>query len=156
MIKSPKRVLLGILASSLSVVLLSSTLTSASAASSETTKYIAMAKKLGVTEAKLINRYSNVTGTNYTDDYTLYAAVEKLIPDVNNFINKLEASTPSNTKLRNLHRIWVKGWNKQAEGMMLVLAALDAQDYGVMAKANAALASGRATLSQFSSAFRKL
>jgi len=115
-----------------------------------------MAKKLGVTEAKLIKRYSDVTGTNYTDDYTLYAAVEKLIPDVNNFINKLEASTPSNTKLRNLHRIWVKGWNKQAEGMMLVLAALDAQDYAVMAKANAALASGRATLSQFSSAFRKL
>lgn len=156
MSKSLKRVLFGILASSLSVVLLSSTITTASAASLETTKYIAMAKKLGVTEAKLIQRYSNVTGTNYTDDYTLYAAVEKLIPDVNIFINKLEASTPSNTKLRNLHRIWVKGWNKQAEGMMLVLAALDAQDYAIMAKANAALASGRATLSQFSSAFKKL
>ncbi len=156
MSKSSKKVLLGILASSLSMVLFSSALPSASAASSETNKYIAMAKKLGATEAKLIKRYSDVTGNNYTNDATLYRAVEKLMPDVNNFITKLEASTPSNTKLRNLHRIWIKGWNKQAEGMLLVLAALDAQDYAIMAKANAALASGRSILSQYSAGFVKL
>lgn len=122
--------------------------------SADTKKNVALIKKLSVTEAKLIGRYEAVTGKNYRDDYTTGMALVDLLPDVNTFIGKLEALSPKDKKLKSAVDLWVKGWNKQAEGLSLIIGALDQQDYELLAKGNSALASARATLKKASAALK--
>lgn len=122
--------------------------------SADTKKNVALIKKLSITEAKLIGRYEAVTGKNYQDDYTTGTTLIALLPDVNTFIGKLEALSPKDAKLKSAVNLWVKGWNKQAEGLSLIIGALDQQDYELLAKGNAALASARATLKKAATALK--
>ena len=114
--------------------------------SADTKKNVATIKKLAVTETRLLNRYNAVTGANYKDDYTTGYALIDLLPDVNNFINRLESLSPQDAKLQAAVNLWVDGWNKQAEGISLCIDAIDKQDYSVMARANAKLSEGRKIL----------
>ncbi len=114
--------------------------------SANTKKVVAQIKQLSVSEAKLLARWNSVIGKNYTDDYTTGMALIKLLPDVNTFISKLDALAPEDAKLRSGINLWISGWNKQAEGITLAIAAIDGQDYAMMAKANAATSAGRALL----------
>ena len=111
--------------------------------SADTKKNVAAIKALGKTEEKLVARYNAVTGSNYKDDYTTGTALENLLPDVNNFIGKIEALSPTDKKLANAVDLWDQAWNKQAEGITLVIAAINSSDYAKIAQGNAALTSGR-------------
>lgn len=114
--------------------------------SANTKKVVAQIKQLSVTEAKLLARWNSVIGKNYRDDYTTGMALIRLLPDVNTFIGRLDSIAPEDAKLRSGINLWISGWNKQAEGITLAIAAIDAQDYAIMAKANAATSAGRSLL----------
>lgn len=120
--------------------------------SADTKRVIASLKKLAVTENKILAKYNSVTGSNYKDDYTTGMALVDLLPQVNSYIGKLEALNPKDPKLAKAVDLLVQGWNKQAEGMTLLIGAIDQQDYEKLSKGNAALASGRATLKKAASA----
>jgi len=111
--------------------------------SADTKKNIAAIKSLLKTEASLLNRYGAVTGKNYKDDYTTGMALIKLLPDVNNFIDKIDALSPKDSKLANGVSLWSKAWNKYAEGITINIAAIDAQDFSKMAQGNAAMSAAR-------------
>ena len=122
--------------------------------SADTKKCVATLKGLAKPEAKLLSRYGAVTGSNYKDDETTYRALVALVPDVNEFIGRIEAITPKDAKLSKAVSLFAQGWNAQAEGMMLSIAAIETQDYAKAAQANKALAKGRALIRQFSLSFK--
>ncbi len=111
--------------------------------SADTKKNVATIKKLGIAESKIIKEWDSVIGANYQDDYTTGMTLIGLLPKVNAFITKLEALSPKDRKLQDAINLWIDGWNKQAEGMALSIAAIDTQDYAKAAKSNSVLASGR-------------
>jgi len=111
--------------------------------SADTKKNVAIIKKLGVTESKIIKEWDSVIGANYQDDYTTGITLIGLLPKVNTFITKLEALSPKDRKLQDAINLWIDGGNKQAEGMALSIAAIDTQDYTKAAKSNSVLAAGR-------------
>jgi hypothetical protein len=111
--------------------------------SADTKKNVATIKKLGIAESKIIKEWDSVIGANYQDDYTTGMTLIGLLPKVNVFITKLEALSPKDKKLQDAINLWVDGWNKQAEGLAITIAAIDTQDYAKAAKGNSVLATGR-------------
>ena len=114
--------------------------------SADTKMVVAKLKKLAVTENSILKRYGAVTGANYQDDYTTGMALIKLMPAINAYIAKLEALTAKDAKLQAGIDLLVQGWNKQAEGITLSIAAIDEQDYAKISQSNSMLSSARATL----------
>jgi hypothetical protein len=76
-----------------------------------------------------------------------------LAPKINDFISRLDALNPKDAKLRSAVNLWIDGWNKQAEGVTLAIAAIDEQDYAKMARSNAATAAGRKLIKKAQQAF---
>ncbi|WEK54231.1 MAG: hypothetical protein P0Y55_16990 [Candidatus Cohnella colombiensis] len=99
---------------------------------------------LGDEEDKLLTAYSNVTGDNYESDEDLYYALdEDIIPRYYKFITKLENIRPKTAEVKELHEIYVAAANNQYNAMTQVLAALEGQDYNLIAEANDKLSKGR-------------
>ncbi|WP_078551347.1 hypothetical protein [Bacillus alkalicellulosilyticus] len=108
-------------------------------------------------EEEVIAIYESVTGDNYYDDWILYEAIElEIIPKYQNLINQLEAVRPETPEVREVHEIYIKGTNIQYNAMVLMLDALDYQDYALIAEANNMLAEGRATLRQYQNEVERL
>ena len=110
--------------------------------------YMHQLKGLGVTENALLERYGAVTGDNYTDDQTMYDALVGLLPDVQSFLVDIESLVPPTDDISAAQDLWIEGWNKQSLGMTLAISGIQTQDFGVMAKANDALAEGRSLIRQ--------
>lgn len=118
--------------------------------------YAASMEPLVAREADLVDRYDAVSGDNYTDDYTMYEAVTGLLPDVQEFITDLEAVETPTPEIASVHEVLIKGWNAQARGMTLLVAALEDQDYEMVAQANEALGEGRSLMRQYSQELQAL
>jgi len=106
-------------------------------------------KSIEETEASIISKYDSVSGKNFTDDDTMFSALgDEIIPAYSEFIESLESiSTRLETReVRELHEIYIEGANTQHAGFSMILAALDAQDYGLISKANEKMDKGRSLI----------
>jgi len=112
--------------------------------SSDTKKWVAVLKKLAPIESNLLSRYSSVTGSHYTSDADTAQALLKIIPDVNAYIDKLDAITPKDPKFLAGINTYIQAWNDYAQGMEITLSAIQTQDYSKAASANQSLSQGRA------------
>lgn len=121
----------------------------ASTSSSAIKDYVRQIQALAGQESDILARYDSVTGENYTDDATMFNTLMELLPDIQSFIAKLEAVRPTDSKLAEIHKTCVEGWNLQSKGMTLAAAALQEQDLSKMAEANDFLSQGRSLLSSF-------
>lgn len=105
--------------------------------------YASQISPLASEENDILNRYGAVTGDNYTDDVTVYNALNSLVPDTNKYISELESIYPETKTLQEIHAKYVDAWNKYSEAFQLTMSALENQDRQTLAQANDRLAQAR-------------
>jgi hypothetical protein len=119
----------------------------------DTKKNLVLIKKLGAAEAKLIARYNAVTGKNYKSDAITSKAFMGMLPDLNNFIAKVEDLSPKDSKLQKAVVLWGQAWNKEEEGITLAIAAMQAGDFSKLAASNVALSAAHVLENKAMAAF---
>ncbi|MFI8577801.1 hypothetical protein ACIGEL_19100 [Rossellomorea aquimaris] len=114
-------------------------------------------KPLAVLEEEAIAEYDSVTGNNYVDDMTTYIHIEEfVVPMYRDFIEQLEAVNPETSEVQELHESYIEAVNIQNNAMLKLLAAIEQQDYDMVADANEMLAEGRAGIRSFKSELERL
>ena len=90
-------------------------------------------------ESKALDSYASVQGDNYTDDETMYYTIQnEVIPVYRKFIDELEPISEKlkTTEVKALHEKYIEAANTQFNAFMLILSALENQDYNQMIEAN--------------------
>ncbi|MDG2153754.1 MAG: hypothetical protein P8K10_07445 [Crocinitomicaceae bacterium] len=119
-------------------------------------KYI---PKIADKEAKALDLYESVRGENYTDDETMYYTIKnEVIPAYRDFIDELEpiSGKLKTAEVREVHEKYIEAANTQFTGFMLILSALENQDFNEMAKANEKLDKGKKLLREYQTELEKL
>jgi hypothetical protein len=100
--------------------------------------------KIISTEKQILEDYASVTGSNYTDDETLYDKMtEAVIPNYNNYIRELEKIAPATPEVRELHEQAIDLANIQQGAFIMIVSAIEKQDSAEIAQANEKLATSR-------------
>jgi hypothetical protein len=112
---------------------------------------------LGKEETKILGKYEDVTGSNYTDDQTLYDALKvEIIPAYNQYIEDLESVKIETEELRKIHEDYIEAANIQASAFLTVITALENQDSGLINEANQKLNTARKMMRDYQNAVKKL
>jgi hypothetical protein len=112
---------------------------------------------LGKEEMKIVGKYEDVTGPNYTDDQTLYDALKvEIIPAYNQYIEDLESVKIETDELRKIHEDYIKAANIQASAFLTIITALENQDSGLINEANEKLNTARKMMRDYQNAVEKL
>jgi hypothetical protein len=112
---------------------------------------------LGKEEMKIVGKYEDVTGPNYTDDQTLYDALKvEIIPAYNQYIEDLESVKIETEELRKIHEDYIEAANIQASAFLTVITALENQDSGLINEANQKLNTARKMMRDYQNAVEKL
>ncbi|MBH0169180.1 hypothetical protein [Fictibacillus sp. 18YEL24] len=112
---------------------------------------------IGKEESTIIGKYDNVTGSNYTDDQTLYDALKvEIIPSYNEFIKELEAVEIDTEELRKLHENFIEAANIQASAFLLIVSAIENQDSTMINEANEKLNTARKMMRDYKNDVEKL
>ena len=114
-------------------------------------------KELGVLEEEALAEYASVTGDNYVDDLTTYTHIEEVvIPLYSDFLEQLEEIDPETGEVKEVHEQYIKAGNPQNNAFIKILAALEEQNYDLVAEANEMLAEGRTEIRSFKKDLGKL
>jgi hypothetical protein len=114
-------------------------------------------KELAVVEEDAIAEYDSVTGDNYVDDYTTYVHIEEVVmPMYKDFLDQLEEVWPATPEVQEVHELYIEAVNMQNNAFLKILAALEQQDYDMIADANEMLADGRAGIRKYTSELERL
>ncbi|MEI4769067.1 hypothetical protein WAX74_05255 [Psychrobacillus sp. FJAT-51614] len=106
-------------------------------------------KALEELENEAVTEYDSVIGENYVDDETTYIHIQDVvIPKYRKLIEKLEEIRPETKEVREIHELYIEASNMQFNGIVTVLAAIDAQDYDKINEANQILNEGRELMRQ--------
>ncbi|WP_052130180.1 hypothetical protein [Ureibacillus sinduriensis] len=98
-------------------------------------------------EDRIIGLYESVTGSNYTSDEELYNTLfDEIVPSYREFVVELESIMPKNTRIRDLHELYIDAANIQYNSFTLMLSALEEQDMDKVTEANEGLDEARALL----------
>ena len=119
-------------------------------------KYI---PKIADKEAKALDLYESVRGENYTDDETMYYTIKnEVIPAYRDFIDELEpiSGKLKTAEVREVHEKYIEAANTQFTGFMLILSALENQDFNEMAKANEKLDKAKKLLREYQTELEEL
>lgn len=119
-------------------------------------KYI---PKVADKEAKALDLYESVRGENYTDDETMYYTIKnEVIPAYRDFIDELEpiSGKLKTAEVREVHEKYIEAANTQFTGFMLILSALENQDFNEMAKANEKLDKAKKLLREYQTELEEL
>ena len=103
------------------------------------------------------SKYASVTGENYVDDLTTYSHIEEVvIPMYSDFLEQLEEINPETGEVQEVHEQYIKAVNTQNNAFIKILAALEEQDYDMVAEVNEMLAEGRTGIRGFKKDLGKL
>ncbi|GHU45502.1 hypothetical protein FACS1894120_0410 [Clostridia bacterium] len=106
-------------------------------------------------ESRVSNGYNSVIGDNYTDDSTLYEALdEQIISDSLKLINLAGDIIPEGEELRKIHELYVKAVNDQHQAFSLLLSATYNSDHAMAASANEKLADARLGVRNYNAELR--
>lgn len=98
-------------------------------------------------ENRIIGLYESVTGANYSNDEVLYNTLfDEIVPSYRQFVVELESIMPKNTRIRELHELYIDAANIQYNSFTLMLSALEEQDMDKVTQANQGLDEARALL----------
>ncbi|TKI58751.1 hypothetical protein E8L90_27000 [Brevibacillus antibioticus] len=113
--------------------------------------------KIASLEKKAIADYSAVSEENFQDDDVMYETlIQKVIPTYAQFIGELEKISPSTPEVQEVHERFIAAATSQYSGFVMVVSALEKQDYAEIAKANANLAEGRKLMREYHAAVKNL
>jgi hypothetical protein len=112
---------------------------------------------LGKEEMKIVGKYEDVTGPNYTDDQTLYDALKvEIIPAYNGYIEDLESVKIETDELRKIHEDYIEAAHIQASAFLTIVTALENQDSGLINEANQKLNTARKMMRDYQNDVEKL
>ena len=115
--------------------------------------------KVADNESKAVESYESVSGENYTDDETMYYVVrDEVVPVYRKFIDQLELISEEleTEEVQKVHEKYIEAANVQNAAFMLILSALDNQDYNEMAEANEKLDKGRKLMREYKLDLKKI
>jgi len=115
--------------------------------------------KVADKETEALDFYDSVRGDNYTDDESMYYTIQNnVLPIYSAFIDELEpiANNLKTPEVKEVHEKYIEAANTQFSAFILILSALENQDYNQMAKANEKLDLGRKLLREWKSELEKL
>ena len=102
--------------------------------------------KVASLEAEIISLYDSATGENYKDDVSLYTTLrDDVIPKQKKFVEDLE-NINNNLKIPEiikLNETYIEAANIQYSAFLIMLTALEKQDYTLISEANEKLDKGR-------------
>ena len=108
-------------------------------------------------EADAVNAYDDVTGINYTDDYTMYDTISNnVIPNYNEFIKELNQVKMETEELRDIHEIYIKAADTQYNAFVKILVAIETQDVALIEEANGMLEEARSLIREYLNELDKL
>ena len=108
-------------------------------------------------EEKVFNKYSAVSGDNYSDDQVMQDALRsEIIPNSSKLIDTTEAVVIVDKQLRHTHEIYISAINKQHNAFNLIDRAIDTADAEMINKANNLLSEARKGMRDFLSEINKL
>ncbi|MDR2733386.1 MAG: hypothetical protein LBC99_01935 [Spirochaetota bacterium] len=103
----------------------------ANAEKDDLSNYIKELRKVVKAESLAMNAYASVSGSNYTDDETVYEALtETIIPASRDYLNKLEAITVrlQTKEIRALNEKAIEAVTLQNNAFVLLMDILEEQD----------------------------
>ncbi|MBB6453663.1 hypothetical protein HNQ94_002112 [Salirhabdus euzebyi] len=108
-------------------------------------------------EVDAMDAYASVTGVNYTDDYTLYDVLEvTVLPNYEDFYEKLNLITPKTEEVKEIHDIYVEGVGEQYQALLTLRVAIETQSLDEVNAANEKLMSGTQKINDFRFQLQKL
>lgn len=108
-------------------------------------------------ENAVIDGYSSVIDDKYIDDWTLYEALsEYIIVDSKDLIEMAEDIIPDDPVLFEIHEKYLYAINEQHQAFIMILHALETQDYSVVAQANDRLDNARKGMRNYISELKNL
>ena len=108
-------------------------------------------------ENEVIEGFDSVSGDNYTDDETMYYALQnEIIPASLELIEAAERITPSTKEVREIHEIYISSINHQHSAFIILLSALETQDYGQVNAANEKMDLARTESRDFLASLKEL
>lgn len=108
-------------------------------------------------ENEAVSAYESVSGTNYTNDNTMYQTmVNTVIPKYEQFLSILESIEPETQEVMDIHQTFLDGARLQMDGFNLVVEALEKQDRDLVNTANEKLNQGKSYIDQFQSDLQAL
>ena len=88
-------------------------------------------------EDAVLQSYGSVIGTNYTNDFVVFAELEEnTVPLVRKLSEKAEAIDIKNEDLKNVHQIYIKYCRAMMNGMIAMQHAVETQDRSKVIDAN--------------------
>lgn len=88
-------------------------------------------------ENEVVSGYEGVSGDNYTDDITMYnALLNEIIPASKKLIEAAEDITPKTKEVREIHELYISSINHQNSAFVIILSALETQDFEKINSAN--------------------
>lgn len=80
-------------------------------------------------EEMVINAYNEVTGENYIDDLTTYAALKhEIVPNAQKWLESAQDVQVENERLQEIHNKYIQYANTRSEGLEELLKALEQQN----------------------------
>lgn len=108
-------------------------------------------------ENEAVTAYESVTGSNYTDDYTLYdTLLLDVIPAYQEFQDKLESISVKTDELREIHETYIEAVNLQSNAFLKIVTALEEYDSGKIEEANEMLSEARKLIREYNHEIEKL
>jgi len=107
-------------------------------------------KKISPLEIEAIEAYSNVTGPNFRDDFTLKNILNsKVIPAYSDFAEKLGKIVPQTIELKNIHQNYIEGANLQLEAFRIIIKGIEKEDHSLIGTVNEKLNQGKNKMRQW-------
>jgi hypothetical protein len=78
------------------------------------------------------------------------------MPMYKDFLDKLEEVRPATPEVQEVHELYIEAVNMQNNAFLKILAALEQQDYDMIADANEMLAEGRAGIRKYTNELERL
>lgn len=108
-------------------------------------------------EEKMLESYNSVSGTNYTDDLTMYNEInETTIPLCHQLSEAVAAVAPADKEIAAVHNTYSNFVSKYLNAMAMINAAIETQDYAQVATANDLIAEANNLSFQYQQELRTL
>lgn len=119
--------------------------------------YMTQVKEIAPQEEAVIKAYDSISGSNYTDDETLYNGMdENVITQYRDFVENVVSIEPKTSELRNVHEIYIEAVNSQLKAFNQIMQALEEQDRELVNQANDNLSKASKLMRDYKFAFEEL
>ena len=110
--------------------------------------------RIAVYESLVTDKFDSVTGNNYTDDLTLYNALEEsILPNTEKWLNAAKNVEISSPELRNIHVTYIDAVDMYYEAMLSFSLGASLQSSSMIDLGNEELEEGSQLMDEYTTEF---